>query len=138
MHTEISVGRVHQALQVTESQRLVCGQSADDPQTQSFMNQPIQLRRKTAGGSAFEFTEPLAAWFCFFCVACFSADCLATVPPCDDDTKNYVKPAKAGRHKPIGQSWRRKKCDRAQRHEAKTHDGHDRTENIPPVTTPVP
>jgi len=56
VHTEISVGCVHQAFKVIESQRLVCGESADDPEAESFMNQPIQLGRQTSGFGVLEFT----------------------------------------------------------------------------------
>jgi len=60
-----------------------------------------------------------------FCVAvCFNADCLATVPPRDDHSKNNVQTAKAGRQKIVGEIWWCKKDDGPERHETESHDRH--------------
>ena len=52
----------------------------------------------------------MALSFCFCDCSLFgmrlSADCLATVSPRDDRTKNNMQPAEPGRHKPIAKRSR--------------------------------
>src|SRR5688572_3234892 len=53
----------------------------------------------------------------------FAVECLATVFPHNNCTKNQVQAAETGSHKPITK-LRSEKCDGAQRHETNSHDRH--------------
>ena len=44
MHAEVSIRRIHQALEIVERQSLVCGQCADDTQAEAFVYQPVESR----------------------------------------------------------------------------------------------
>src|SRR4030095_13763134 len=48
--------------------------------------------------------------------------CLATVPPCDHDTKNDVLYSESKRHQHVRPGKRSKQCKRSERHEAKAHN----------------
>src|SRR5688572_32398145 len=54
----------------------------------------------------------------------FAVECLATVFPHNNCTKNQVQAAETGSHKPITKLGS-EKCDGAQRHQADSHDRND-------------
>lgn len=53
VHTEIAVSGVHQVFEIAERQRLVCSERTDDAETQTFMDQAIEIwsRTRLLGGA---------------------------------------------------------------------------------------
>src|SRR6476620_10590809 len=50
---------------------------------------------------------------------------LATVPPCDQTTKNNVQPAESRHEKNVAPGCRHAQSNSAEQHEAQTHHWHD-------------
>src|SRR6266550_1869523 len=49
---EIAVGRLHQLLEITEAERIVDGQRADDAEAEAFVNEPVQRVGASRGKGA--------------------------------------------------------------------------------------
>ena len=90
MNTEIAVSRIHQVLQIAERQRLISGQRADDSETQTFMNQAIEIRRGTLLLRTGRLVDPRRSAFRFCRSFFFAVDCLATVFPRNNYSKHNV------------------------------------------------
>src|SRR5262245_34889061 len=45
MDAQIAIGGTHQSFEIIKCKAVVSGESADDTESQSFVNQPIKLRR---------------------------------------------------------------------------------------------
>lgn len=43
VHTQVSIGRTHQTLQIAEGQRFIRREGTDDPEPQSLVNQTIEV-----------------------------------------------------------------------------------------------
>src|SRR5690554_3030351 len=54
-----------------------------------------------------------------------AAPCLATVPPCDDESEDDVETAEATGEDHVGPGGWGEESDRAEAHEAESHEGDD-------------
>jgi hypothetical protein len=69
MDTQISIGCFDRVLQLIESERFVCRQSADNAQPQALVNHPIDLVRAVWGAAAMYALQLLLLVLIFRCFA---------------------------------------------------------------------
>ena len=124
MHTQISVRRLQQRFQFVECQRPVHRQRAYDSQPNTFVNQPVEIRRyrfarlRLYSASILRAVGPRAR-------SCGATEDLAmplsSVVPGDPDTESDLHHAKSRSHKHFAQPGRRKQRASAQSHQAQSH-----------------
>ena len=105
---------------IAERQRLVCRKRTDDSEPQAFVNQAIEIWRRALLLTRCRFARDVPG--VFDVLSYFAVDCLATVFPHDNRSKQNVQPAKARGHKPVGINRRAEQRDCAEEHKTQTHD----------------
>src|SRR5215208_7733466 len=84
----------------------------------------INRSRFGAALFCFETARGSESGSCLRKLSFFAVDCLATVFPHNNCTKQHMQPAKADCHKPVGKRRRTKERKRPKSHETQTHRGN--------------